>query len=377
MNYRKEKLFVKAPGSRSSDDRVLLEDCCVLGKTVESSLSLAYRPKVGALPIPLACQSANDLRCVDITNVKKEGGHKARTESIAIPKKIAEKALLINADIQKLLRSMGAEVLTVDHSGGSKVPTAHDILVTPSIGSASSSLEKGLHSFEVRVREIESKKAFDWEGTLTNEALPLFRAELQTKEGARLLKSRILVLVQVPRPCLSGNHEIHTTICKSIQLASLDTCSQPKWARFSSWAGFRKIGDSGSANGGARFDAKPAGLAMPAVRRSAIPPRPSLSPAQKWAMLLGRLPAPEEGRWIKLALFLHQVQEPAGHTMRYLSPDEKKCWTFARGRVPKVRKDFVKRKGGRGGGAGDGIPYCSKDFLEEVFLRHYASRWSP
>lgn len=325
--------------------------CCLLGKAVEAALKLAYRPGVGQLPIPLQCQAPCDLREVTFSDVLREGERRASAVTVKVSLQMAEQATKIAMDVVAKLkgRPFHLEVLTVDHTGPSSCTVAHDLLMCPN-PSAVSILEQGLHSVEVRCREVVSRTAFAWEKTLTDEALPLWSAEIA--RDTRLVKSRILVFVSLPRPCTSGPHEIHGSI---FQRGADD------WMRLWGWAGFPSL-------------LLPPGRASPKPK-AAPAPRLALTADQKWKMLLPKLHV-EDG-WVKMACFLSCMSVNSRHPVRFLDAASNRCWVLGHSTKPKVRKDYLKRSGRRGGGDGSGVFFAKMLFLKKVFCKYYAERWKP
>ena len=73
-------LLVQNPDG--SGGRVPLRENCVLGKAVEVSLKLEFRPAVGHLPIPLAYQQADDLLTLELADVLTQGEVVAATGQV-------------------------------------------------------------------------------------------------------------------------------------------------------------------------------------------------------------------------------------------------------------------------------------------------------
>ena len=94
-----------------------------------------------------------------------------------------------------------------------------------------SCLADGLYSLEIRCREIMDKRAFPWEDTLTSEAEPLWKAELQQQTSCAW-QARILLLAEFARPCHSDGYTLHASVLKK-GLA-------PEWERLWGWSGFGK-----------------------------------------------------------------------------------------------------------------------------------------
>ena len=349
INYRVAALWVKSPdgGGRSR-----LDDCNVVGRSAEHAWKLAFRPAIGRLPIPLSLQRAADLEILPVSQVWHDGRPSPRSVSVRVPSNVASLALRVATEAVQRLQGppYNLVVLAADHSGPSSCPVAHDLLMCPSMVGRSS-LEQGLHSVELRCREVVSRTAFDWEGVLTAEAVPLFAAEVN--HDSRLIRSRVLVFAELPRPCLSGiPPKLHGSILKA---------GHPSWERLWGWEGFRRL---------------PALAKAPPKAKPKRTPLVILTAEQKWDILEGKLSV-QDGRWIKMATFLGQVRASKSHPERYLMPGQGKCWVLGRSRKPRANKDFVKRKGHRGGGDGGGIFYASREFLKEVFTQCYSASWNP
>ena len=107
---------------------------------------------------------------------------------------------------------------------------------------------------------------------------------------------------------------------------------------------------------------------------SSTPPTPRLAEAgrhvtsddQKWCALLKKKRwNSDKVTWIKLAAFLKEVKQHAGHAARFVDEDEggKQLWVLRGGRKPKESQDWAKKPGSREGGIlGGGIIHCRKTF---------------
>lgn len=349
VNYRVEPLWVVSPDGKG---RTRLDDCCVVGKSAEHALKLAYRPEVGRLPIPLPLQRAADLEILLVSQTRQDGRPSLRPVSVRVPPSVATLALRVATEAVQRLQGppYNLEVLSVDHSGPSSCPVAHDLLMCPNMAGRSS-LEQGVHSVELKCREVVSRTAFDWEWALTSEAMPLFAAEVA--KDSRLIRSRVLVFAELPRPCLSGAPpKLHGSILRA---------GHQSWERLWGWEGFRR---------------PPALAKAPPEAKPKPSPLATLTAEQKWAILEAKLSV-QDGRWVRMATFLERVRISKSHPERYLTAGHKKCWVLGRRRKPRPNKDFLKRKGHRGGGDGGGIFYASLEFLKEVFVQFYAPHWNP
>jgi hypothetical protein len=371
FNYKQTKLLVK---DRARDARHALDTCCVVGKAVEASLKLAYRPQVGIAPIPLQCQTAADLATMEIADVVLEGTHLARRVHVKVPVADATLAIKVAKEVVTSLQRQpyNLEVLTVDHTGPSSCAVPHDLIMSTRLWGASC-LVQGRHSVEVRCREVVSRTAFDWEGTLSSESTPLWSAEVQG--NARDWQSRIMLLVAMPRPCHSGPYALHASIMK---------VGERQFSRLWGWTGYRKrvqtnaidarraadVADQLQPSGAAKAKAKPRAAPTP-------PLQPPLGPSAKWDVLNSRLNK-HKGHWVRIVDFLDKVKASRRHSMRFLDGKHKLCWVLGtRSRKPMVKQDYLKMKGTHGGGQGNGMPYGKTSFLREVFLKYYVATWNP
>jgi hypothetical protein len=78
--------------------------------------------------------------------------------------------------------------------------------------------------------------------------------------------------------------------------------------------------------------------------------------------------------WVRLSMFLQIVGKPDNHAGRFVDPrldfgKNKKCWKAESGKHPQVKKDWMKLKGHRGGGTGDGVHHVRLSFLKNIYLR--------
>ena len=248
VDYKTACILVRSLKTGEFDEN-RVGSCHVIGVVAEASLKLAYRPKVGCLPCPVLLQSSEMFPNVDFHDVLLQGETKARnTLNVKVYPKDAVRALSLLRDLLTKLQSYPyhLEVLSVDHTGGTSCPTAHDILASPRIG-ASSCLEPGLYSIELRCREVKSMMHFDWEGVLTSEAVPLFAAEQRKKRKTveAKLSGRILAFARFPSPCHSRPETLQ---------ASIYYGSSAGWQRLWGWSGFKAPGNA---------DAEPIAKAKP------------------------------------------------------------------------------------------------------------------
>jgi hypothetical protein len=367
MAFRQEQwasLLIQNPAGIGA--RVELSENCVLGKAVEISLRLTFRPAVGQLPVPLTYQRAEDLRRFALGDVLMKGELVPATVEIEVPALVAAKAIEITRDVVAKMSALSCSICSVDHTAASSSSVAHDILM---LAAAKSSFGEGLQSAEIKLREIVFHPSrYDWFGVLTREAEPLLIAELATEMGRRLLKGRVLVLVQLASGCaVSGAHKIHVAHCASAQFPLAE--EQP--------ATWRKI------DGWERFDwqqqhvtpTMPALPVAPPAAQPAAPPaasQPQLSPDAKWDVLVVRMSA--QGAWLPLQDFLKQVGESALHPKRFLErtgEESDQIWQVGPHRRAAIHEVDYRRMGRGGKYHGDVA------FLKQVFLKYYEQNWQP
>lgn len=362
-------LLVQNPDG--SGGRVGLCVNCVLGKAVEVALRLEFRPAAGHLPIPLACQRADDLQTLELVDVLHAGEAVPGRATIEVPPPIATKSIQIAHDVVAKFRGpLQCSICTVDHTGPSSSRCAHDALVLAAGGSL---LGEGLQSVEIRLREIKAHPSrFDWFGTLTREAEPLFISELETEVGQRLMKGRVLVLVQLAGGnVVSGAHKVHIAHCASAQFP-VPQGQHASWRAIEGWQGFdfqpvQRLQDQ---------DQEPSS-AEPSVHdaappKAAQPQRPELSAEVKWSILLAMVPA--QGAWIALPEFLKEVNVSSLHPRRFLEPtaeESDQLWQVGPdNRHATWGVDYTRM--GRGGKY-----HADCAFLKQVFFKYYAEQWQP
>ena len=269
----------------------------------------------------------------------------------------AELALRVSKDcVAKLqLPPYNLEVLTADHTGNSDCATAHDLLMSTRVG-LSSCLPVGLYSVEIRCREVVDKQAFPWEKTLTEEAMPLWAAEVAA-ETSPFWKARILLFACFPRPCHAGGYSLH---------ASIRHTGSTRWERLWGWAGFKAAsGPVPKAKAKAASAATSAPTAMPSQRTT----------QQKWQKI--KLKLSVAGGFVQLTQFLQELGLPSNQAKRdYITG--RNAWRLGegRGRALAVRKDWDHKLGSRGGGAGRGHGplHVQLKCLEQIFTKYYSQR---
>ena len=191
----------------------------------------------------------------------------------------------------------------------------------------------------------------------------MFRSEFDVSSSS--LVARMLVLVEMTRPCHKGGFSIH---------ALPKHGRNQRYMHLWGFDGFNleSLGDSGSHRAASTAQATP---------RSQGPPLPSKE--DQWQKFVQEdlgynLDAPP--KWMKFAPALKELERSSKHGKRYLDPcsdgSAEKCWTRADGRWPVEGVDWqhMAGKGTKGGGnAGSGGPiFVRKAFLKSVYLRKYA-----
>ena len=376
---------------KSSRGEVSITSCVVVGKGVEASWKLAYRPERNKLPIPVELQTINDLSEVTFSNVW-EGEQPLGRQRVQMTVKDAALAIRIS---QGVLREFAKapyslQVLTTDHTGPS-ASEAHDLLLSafpgrPASGYGNSNARScdwpvGLYSLELVCREIQYEDKFAWAKTLCGEAKPLFEKEKQVRPD--LWRGRILVLAQMDRPCHSkgGDFALHALVLWK---------DAEYWERLFGWEKFDMHGVTAPAATSPVLPVTPSEIpnVAPAegqeVTRAAPvrPMAPRLSKEDQWRQFLRDdlkygSQAPD---WIKLVPALKALGEKHRHAIRFLDPEVEgaKIWAKTDGGIPEEDVDWKRMNGpgsGGGGAASSGGPlYVKKSFLKSVFFRKYATQ---
>lgn len=348
--------------TRNVRSKTFEEDCVgpcnVIGAVCEVSLRVAYRPEVDSLPCPLALQTSGFFPSVTLHDVLPQGETRARqTLAVKVYPRDAERALaVVRSVVSKLQHDpYNLEVLTVDHTGGSTCQSAHDLLMTPRLGTTSC-LASGLYSVELRCREIKDRKAYDWEGVLTREALPLLVAEQRKKRRKTepLLHGRIVVLACFPRPCHSGPESLHASISYG-----------SGWERLWGWSGF-KTPVPLEASPKPKAKAKAAATKRASGRNA---PSDVVSPQVRLQQLFAK--PGMQSDWVKLVCFLKHLKLPRSQARRDYLEGPYAWRTGARKAKLSEPADWMQKPGNRGG-----VPpiFVRRAKLEEVFLKYYAEQ---
>ena len=177
--------------------RVTITDGLVVGKAVEQSWRLAYRPSVGVLPLPIDLQEPLDIPSVKFANVTRSRCEKLGTRDVEVTEFDSALAIEISQTVVRKLCGVpyGFQILTVDHTGPSGAE-AHDLLLSANLG-GESRFPPGLVSTEVVLRDVGRPAAYAWAETICREALPMFRREADFRP--RVWLGRIVVMVQLGR----------------------------------------------------------------------------------------------------------------------------------------------------------------------------------
>ena len=346
----------------------------VVGKAVEVSLKLAYRPAAGVLPLPVSLQTKDHIPRVYLHDIRLPGSQRASNSvSVMCFPSDSEKAISICAAAVKKLAGppWHLQVLAADHAG--PAGTAHDMLMSPmSWYGLKSCLQDGLYSVEIKCREFTRPDLFDWQGVLTSEAVPLWEQERSLAAEAHHLKGRLLLLVQLEKPCPRGDFHLHCSMLKNRAHAT--------WEPLFGWAGFQR---SAPCARPAPPPSPAAGSAGPRALSAEQPPaarsRPVTSvrdPEKAWKEFLKKVGACDEGSWVNLTTFLRYVKDPAHRPKRYVDGDTKRTWLTGprRNRAPQIKRDWDYIKTADGGGAGAGVLHGKVSFLNDVYMAYYKDR---
>jgi len=322
-------------------------------------LKRCFKPLPGVLPVPLELQLAGDHPSVVVDRVIPPGGQKARPVAVKVSQLDALLGVAIAKEVVARLVSCEwkLQVLTADHTNdalGISKRRSHDLLCQVGCGAS-----RGLCSVEIKCREVVSRmpNTFSWPTTMQEEALPLWKSELA--HSTALWFARVLVFVEMRRPCHSGPFSTHA----SILLNKEDS----HWAVLWGWRGF------GVPLGAAKRSAG-SGSAGPSSPSSAVA-RPT-GDAQ-WRACLKRLSGPSGSLaaedWVQLTKFLKEVGKPSGQALRYVDGISKPSWVKCSGAKPAKFKDWRHMPGKRGGGSsGSGGPiHCKVSFLRDVYLKYF------
>ena len=195
LNYKAVVLLTR--NKQGAFDGEKVGSCQVVGKAVEVSLKLAYRPAIGVLPVPLRLQTSSLLPVVALHDIRLPGSQRAsKSVDVKCFPSEAEKAIEINkAGLKKLMGPpWHLQVLTADHTG--PAGKSHDILMCPmSWWGLKSTLPDGIYSIEIKCREFSRPELFDWQAVLTEEAEPMWKQERAVAREPVQLMGRILLLV--------------------------------------------------------------------------------------------------------------------------------------------------------------------------------------
>ena len=347
-DYKETRLLRKAgAGEQFSDYRI--GSSVVVGLLVEAILKLCYKASSGQLPIPVSEQTHSHHSAVSITRVLAPGNSNTKTLTVGATIKDFELAKDVALGILKRLAEARLHVLTADHTNeklGGAVGS-HDLLCQEGTQS------KGLWSVEIKCREVVCRTPtnFDWRSEMETRARTLWDRELALDSS--LWKARLLIFVELHKPCHSGLHFFHASILRKAGV----------WEVFFGWRGFKN-------NEAAPAVIAPA--AMPAASSSgtAVSSRPTDSPEAQWQSKLSQLGGGGADDWVELSKFLRKVRKPTHHLKRYLDGSSSFSWRP----MPRENQDWCHKAGKRGGSArGSGGPlHCKVSFLKKIFMKYYA-----
>lgn len=346
-DYRTSSLQKRNKKGEFKGNRLLAAH--VVGKLLEALFSLLFSPAKGSLPKMPCKMTVDDVaEEVSFNDVLVPGAKLPKTVTVQAHHNDRELSLKIFRTLLPKLqgRPLYLQVHAVDHK--CSAPTyagSHDLLVSPFPG-MDSRLAAGMYSLELRCREVGEKlpATFDWQETLQTEALPLLKAEIA--KDADALKGRLLIFVELHRPCHNGPFQLHGSWCEAGSL---------EWSDVFGWAGFKRKRTEASSS-----------AAAPAARslEAKVPKR---SRAAEWQDKAARLKA--KNGWVVLAHFLRECSKPVGQALRFVEGDRPCRWKSVAGGKPRKGTDWkYMNVAGRGGGAGEGVLHCRMDFLQHVFL---------
>ena len=357
---------------RSGDKRFpdyRIQAAHVVGLCVESVLKLELGTE--ALPKPVKAQTAQDHVYVEVLHAKEQSGLRWTSLYVKVYPKDALKAISIAERILYRLKGMpwGLQALRADMKNSLLSDSSpHDLICKATQGTWSTSGK--LFSIEIKCREVITKtpSTHNWRFELESAAAVLWRQEMANEATAGAWAGRVLVFVQMPKPCHSGDFELHSSVL----------WRQGKWSSVFGWSGFPSLDSA------ARHDPPVVASASSAPRvaqASKAPWAPSPEDlANAWQGILPRMV--RQGGWIKVASFLQVLGEPDGHPQRFLEgASRKKLWLLGPRfqRAPRLGTDYTRTAGKRGGGAGSehGPLWGSQDFLQQVASVYFRHKLCP
>ena len=312
--------------------------------------------------MPLELQLAGDHPSVSVDRVIPPDGQNARRVDVKISQ---QDALLGVAIAKEVVARLGScewklQVLTADHTNdslGMNKRRSHDLLCQVGCGAS-----RGLCSVEIKCREVVSRmpKTFSWPKKMQQTALPLWRSELAHSRAPWF--ARVLVFVEMRRPCHSGPFSTHASILLNRE--------DSDWAVLWGWRGFG-IHPGTAQRSAAVVAAGSVGFSSP----SSAAARPTGD--AKWRACLKRLSGPSGSLaaddWVQLTKFLKEVGKPSGQALRYVDGVSKPSWVKSSGAKPAKLKDWKHLPGRTGGGSpGSGGPiHCKVSFLRDVYLKYF------
>jgi hypothetical protein len=305
----------------------------VVGSGVEAILKLVYRPKKAEIPLLLEDLEASCLNKVMLHDVLCPEGREPRSVLVKVHEQDASLALEVVRAIFEILQRAPyhLQVHAVDHQGPGGQDGAHDLFTSPFPGLRS--VLPGMRSTEIRLREVKTRQpaTMNWEKTLQEECLPLFKAAAaKTKQGS--LAGRLLGFVELNHPCHDGPFRVHGssyTIDKG-------------WERLWGWWGFgpqykipvddaadieplqKKIRVESTSAAGSSGSASRPQQQIAMAKSMPLRPQARDTPQQQWDAAKRALRIVRG--WVFLPHFLRHVGKPQNQAKRYLEPGHKFSW---------------------------------------------------
>ena len=144
----------------------------------------------------------------------------------------AQLAISIARGILSKLKALPWQLvpLSAVHSNGEIDAPAHDLVLKATAGG----LKGKLFSVEIKCREVKLRRpsGFNWQDDMQKRADVLWQAELE--HSSTPWAARILVFCELPRPCHTGDWQLH---------ASIRWLNKP-WVTLFGWRGFPPIAPS-------------------------------------------------------------------------------------------------------------------------------------
>ena len=193
-----------------------LKSSHVVGKVVEDCFRMVFKPAGGALPVPMSSLKPALFESARFSDVLVHGRRKPSSELVKVYPQDAALAVAIAKRVHEDLASAPSRlcILTACHMGPGGLE--HDLIAE---AGASSSLDRGMYSVELKCAEIMSKnpKGFSWRSVMQERALTKWREEVIASPPG-VWAGRLLVFVAIPRPsCREGpKFSTHCSIVKPL-----------------------------------------------------------------------------------------------------------------------------------------------------------------